>query len=243
MIPERLSRDQIERHSLTSVIWPLERKVGKQHLIERGLRFKELYDLVIRPTYGITIRERLDLRSLCGGRGALGAYYPDENAVEIDVSMDRLFRDPQRVFTLYHEVCGHGVLQGEWLRSQPSRSAPLIENEQTVDPRNMSVLEWQANTMAGLCAAPTWLVRAQLAKRLEITRPLRYLGPRTYHLGPSGSVRRFEVVSWEDYCGAIASLIRPWFDGLSAQALSYRVMRSGMVHGRPQPRRSLFRAA
>jgi hypothetical protein len=104
--------------------------------------------------------------------------------------------------------------------------------------RNHEVLEWQANTMAGLCAAPMWLVKRQICLRLQPRGTLRYIGPRRYWLRGLP----FEVSSFEDYCRCIATIIKPWFGGLSAQSLGYRVQRSRLVYDATVRRAVLLRA-
>jgi hypothetical protein len=228
MTPESLSFKQIEDRSHRLLINPLIEQVGRNYLIEHGLGFGELYRRVIRPRYGIEIVERVDLQSLCGGYGALGAYCPDENEVLMDVRMSPEAGDPRRTFTLYHEACGHGVLQGDRLRRVGSES--VVDDDLSLDAANYNALEWQANTMAAVTAAPSWLVDYQLIYRLQLRgRPLVYQGPGEYHLGPRDGVFRFNVVSFADYARAAATLIAPWFHGLSITALGFRVERSAVV--------------
>lgn len=202
------------------------------YLIRNGLRFRELYERVIWPRYRITIQEDVDLRLACDGNGALGMYIPTDKVALISGSMSERLCDPRRTFTLYHEVCGHGVLQGRLLSIQAtgvSASSALVETAETLNPWNRTMLEWQANTMAGMTAAPMWLVNAQIIEQLKPNRPLRYLGPKRYWLGPPGDVRPYEVSSFNHFCRHVASRISHMFDGLSIEALSYRVERSRIV--------------
>lgn len=244
--PEHLTRQQIELRSLELLIWPLIEKVGKTHLIRNGIRFDELYKRVIYPRFGIDIHEGACLDELCDGQGALGAFSPEQNLVEIDRRLAKGFGDPRRTFTLHHEVCGHGVLQGRRLRLQarfPDRHPPLTDNDTTMHLRNQDTLEWQANVMAAYTAAPSWLVDMQLVSRLETRgRPLVYSGPSTYWFGPRGQVRPFEVGSFTDYAYALAAVLQPAFDGLSAQALGYRIQRSRIVHDVTRRHHVLLRA-
>jgi len=235
-LPEKLQRDEIERRAERLVIDPLIHIVGMDYLKKRGLQFEELYTRVIKPRYGIKIIEGADLSRMCDGRGAWGSYDPVSNVVLMDGKLCDALGDPRRTFTLFHEVCGHGVLQGHWLRAQsrfPDRRTPLVDDGVSMDIHNRDALEWQANTMAGLCAAPLWLVNYRIVLGLRLNRSLRYIGPRRYWLGG----RAFEIVSFEDYCRSIATLIKPYFGGLSAQALGYRVQRSKLVYNRQLPPR------
>ena len=231
--PERLTRQEIELRADRLLSRPLIARVGKRRLLEIGLRFSDLYEQIIWPQYRVIIRENVDLSGYCDGGGALGVYHPASNVVEIDRSLAEDAGDPRRTFTLYHEVVGHAVLQGEWLRAQlraAKGSHTFVETDETIDPRNRETFEWQANTMAGLTAAPQWLVDAQLILRLEPHgRPLTYCGPGCYYLGSRASTRRFEVISFEDYTKALAAIIHPWFGGLSKEALGYRIQRSCLV--------------
>lgn len=210
----------------------LIQQVGQSYLLRFGLRFSDFYERVVLPTYGIVLHERCRL----GSHGStLGQYWISENAAKIDETLAAERNDPRRTFTLYHEVFGHGVLQGNWLRLQrqfPNREEPLVDNQSTLDFRNREALERQANAMAGFSAAPMWLVDRQLCHRLQLSKMLVYHGPGPYCLGSANNSRRFVVESFDDYCRCCARIIQPYFDGLSVEALGYRVRRSALVADR-----------
>ena len=157
------------------------------------------------------------------GRSLLGLYDIQTRVAHIDFALRADAGDPRRVFTLYHEVAGHGVLQGEWLRSQLGGPCVLEESDATIDFRNRQVLEWQANAMAGFTAAPKWLLERQIVKRLELRRPIEFVEPKRYYIGSRTTARPFFVESYLDLCRAVATMVQPWFGGLSVEALSYRV--------------------
>jgi hypothetical protein len=241
-VPENLTRSQIERRSREWVIDPLIWQVGQNHLIRNGLKFDELYERVIKPRFKVALEEGVDLSSI----SALGVYEPWSNLVRIDSKLAACLGDSRRVFTLYHEVCGHAVLQGRWLRAQLvmcKGQTPLVDDASTLDIRAKVLLERQANMMAGLCAAPMWLVNAQIIYRLEPSGLLRYRGPGRYCFGRRGAKRWFEVTSATDYCRGLAAMIAPWFHGLSVEALGYRVQRSELVAGVRVRTAALRRAA
>ena len=66
--PEPLSREQIEAKANELLVQPLFDRVGKDHLIRKGLRFEELYTLVI-----CTMLWRAAARVVFPGQGAIGA--------------------------------------------------------------------------------------------------------------------------------------------------------------------------
>lgn len=235
---------QIEARANRLLIRPLVAQVGRSYLVRSGLQFELLYERVIRPEYGIRLVENADLSSLCDRKGALGAYCPDLNEAQIDRSMSPDSGDRRRAFTLYHEVCGHGVLQGDWLRAQASgqEESGLVESDETLDPRTLITLERQANAMAAYSAAPMWLVEMRLVYRLRQTQIFVYRGPGAYYLGAPGRLERYEVASFEDYARNLAVLIKHWLGGLSAQALGYRVQRSSIVANATRAPRPLLRA-
>ena len=126
-----------------------------------GISFDRFYESVIYPDYGIVLEEECDLGFDAHGSKILGQFEPASNRVYIDASLSRSLQDPRRTFTLYHEVAGHGVLQGEWLRAEfgrVSQSGKLTTTEAMLDLKTVNVLERQANLFAAHVAAPRWLL-------------------------------------------------------------------------------------
>jgi hypothetical protein len=82
------------------------------------LSFDAAYNEFIYPKYDITLTEDQDLGIDDAGNKILGSFDPLDNAAFIDVSLSD---DPRRTFTCWHEVGGHGLLQGEWLRKELTR--------------------------------------------------------------------------------------------------------------------------
>lgn len=237
---ERLSSNQIRARAHQMVIRPMLNAVGIDTLLKRGWLFEDVFETVIQPRFGIGLVEHCDLSS----RYALGLYDPIENVAFIDGCLSDWMNDPRRVFTLYHEVCGHGVLQGEWLRQQlrchQNAHSPCVE---PYSQATQTVLERQANIFAAECAAPQPLVDRQLVLRLRPKFPLRYVGSRTYHFGDSGQTRKRHVQDFRDYCRELATFIKPWFGGLSVQALGFQVERSTVVERWPNQSYSLRRVS
>ena len=86
-----------------------------------GISFQAVYEELIYPDYGIELQEGLDLGFDDTGRKYFGRFLPMENIVQIDRIISDDPNHPQRAFTYWHEVGGHGVLQGDWLRKQLKR--------------------------------------------------------------------------------------------------------------------------
>src|SRR5437016_4462903 len=91
------------------------RVVGTTRIFHYGLHFDDVYEQVIYPEYQIGLDESQDLGTDAVGKKILGWFDPVQNKVFIDRSLKD---DSRRAFTLWHEVGGHGVLQGAWLRDQ-----------------------------------------------------------------------------------------------------------------------------
>jgi hypothetical protein len=186
--------------------------------------FDTAYNEIIYPKYGIALVEDSDLGFDSTGEKILGQYDPMENTAFINVS---LRDDPRRAFTCWHEVGGHGVLQGQWLRkefSRLSRQGCCVTTEASLACAK-DTMERQANLFASHAAAPTWFVCHALVELLDLTRPIRYVGPATYTLTFNKSWCRFKVDSFADLCRILAKAIQWRFGGLSVEALSYRIQK------------------
>jgi hypothetical protein len=165
---------------------------GKRDLVKNGLQFDRVYEEVIYPNYGIGLDEETDLGFDDAGRKIFGYFEPGENKAYIDLS---LRKDPRREFTRWHEVAGHGILQGAWLRKLMSRG---VTTEDDLAPGTINVLERQANLFAANAAAPLWLVDAMIVRVFRPTKPFFYPGPCGYWLDANGWSRQYHILSFDD---------------------------------------------
>src|SRR5262249_12484155 len=158
---------------------------GRADLVTRGLRFDDVYDDIIYPHYGIELDESRHLGADDAGKKILGCYEPTRNRALIDRS---LRDDPRRVFTLWHEVGGHGVLQGQWFRDQLNQRSfeAIVTTDASLAPDTVDALERQANIFASHAAAPSWLVDAVIAKVFRPTKLFLFFGPCLYWLEVNG---------------------------------------------------------
>lgn len=208
------------------------------------ISFDALYDQVIYPEYGIALEEHEDLGIDSAGKKVYGRFDVETNTAHIDVSLSR--GDPRRAFTCYHEVVGHGILQGDWLRREMNRlkqDLRIITTENSLDSETSNVLERQANLCASHIAAPTKLLAFAIDDVFRPTRPIRYIGPRTYTLDIRGCIQRYDVGSFNELCRIIARHIRFRFGDLSLEALSYRVQQMPILRDLTSPRLHLHRLA
>jgi hypothetical protein len=187
------------------------------------MSFDAAYNDIIYPTYGISLVEDMDLGYDDQGTKVFGKCDPIENAAFIDVSLKN---DPRRAFTCWHEVGGHGVLQGNWLRQEFARirrRGCLVTTEASMSFSATNIMERQANLFAAHAAAPTRFLVYVLVDLLNLTRPIRYIGPARYDLDLNGARTFIAVESFSDLCLKLAKLIQWRFGGLSVEALSYRI--------------------
>lgn len=209
-----------------------------EQLAERFLRESELppemlsisfdaaYERLIYPEYGIVLEDGYDLGVDVKGSKILGKYDPLENVAYIDASLPE--KDPRRSFTCWHEVGGHGVLQGEWLRREIRRVEShfyTTTTEASLNFETTNVLERQANLFAAHAGAPTSLLCLTLLQILDLKRPIRYVGPGSYIFDVRKRRQTFQVESFNDLCRVIGRIIQPRFGYLSIEALSYRIER------------------
>ncbi|MEM9913803.1 MAG: hypothetical protein AAF911_02455 [Planctomycetota bacterium] len=94
---------------------------GVEYFARNGYSFWELYDCLIFPNYKIEIIEDQDFGAAGLDETVLGAYDANENVALISSLLSEKRNDPRRIWTLAHEVLGHGVLHGKWLRDEFSR--------------------------------------------------------------------------------------------------------------------------
>jgi hypothetical protein len=195
-----------------------------------GISFDRFYESVIYPDYGIVLEEDCDLGFDADGSKILGQFEPASNTVYIDASLNRSLQDPRRTFTLYHEVAGHGVLQGEWLRAEfgrISKSGKLTTTEAMLDLKTVNVLERQANLFAAHVAAPRWLLKHAMGAKLKLCCPVAFLGRGQYCVDVGRRTSFYFADTFDDVCRRLALTIQPYFGGLSIEALSYRIAEAG----------------
>lgn len=200
------------------------REVGPEYVLKNGVSFDEVFDAVIYPHYEITLIKDYDLGADDFGDPILGQFMPKENTALVS---SRLFqtRDPRRVFTEWHEVAGHGVLHGPFLRKNARKFRTLNSTEKSMN-RIENTFELQANTFAANIAAPLNFVYCMWVKLFGMWRKIRYIGPGYYDLClTSGTKLHCYIGSRSELAGKIADLMRPYFGGLSNQSLSYQVQR------------------
>ena len=191
-----------------------------------GISFDAVYEQIIYPNYGIVLEDGYDLGVDEHGEKVLGRYDPIDNVAYIDASLHPSQRDPRRTFTCWHEVGGHALLQGDYLRQQLSQvnTPPFVTTSSTsIDFATTNVLERQANLFASHAAAPRCLLYLALDQTLNLTRPIRYLCPARYTFSVHGRTREYAVESFDHLCRIIASFIQGRFGLLSIEALSYRI--------------------
>lgn len=191
-----------------------------------AISFDGAYEQVIYPDFGIVLVEDEDLGFDDDGKKILGQYDPWENTAFIDASLHSTTRDPRRTFTCWHEVGGHGILQGDWLRQQLGRNRRgdcVITTEDSIDLATTHALERQANVFASHAGAPTWFLNHAIRETYRVTRPIRYVGPGKYCLDVRGHCQRYDVEDFNDLCRVLALNIQWKFGGMSIEALSYRI--------------------
>ena len=208
-----------------------EDRIGRDHIQSQGQRFEEVHEKLLYPKFGIHLSEGHKLGFDSSGQKILGVYDIRENTAKLDEVLDRARNDARRVFTLYHEVAGHGALQGKWLRAQLHELEFLEVTDISISEAAEMKLELQANLFASHFAAPAWLVNFAVKKIFKRAAPFEYTGPCEYWLTTAGglSIRKY-VTDVYDLCGWIGSKIDQFFGGLSGQALGYRLVDCGWIN-------------
>lgn len=211
--------------------------VGLHSLRHRGIRFDDVYDQIIYPKHEIILNETTNLGNDEEGKKILGFFEPAENRAYVCSSLKN---DPRRAFTQWHEVAGHGVLQGEWLRNQFGYGR-IVTTEASLSPVTDRILERQANLFASQVAAPTWYVEVLIRHFFRPTKPFFFFRPCHYCLEVNGTSTRRYVASYEDLCHVIGGVIQPFFGRLSKEALGYQVKETGWVVDKSTRSFQLFR--
>jgi len=203
--------------------------VGRERIHAIGLSFDDVFGQVIYPNYEIELIEDFDLECNSSGLKPLGRFDVLNNRALIGIKAG----DPRRAFTCWHEVGGHGILQGAWLRQQLSQGQfeSIVTTNVSISARTEDILERQANLFAANASAPRWFVREVIARTYKLNLPhiFRYIGPSHYDFDVRGAIKKRRINTLDEFCLSIAHDIKHLFWGLSAQALSYRVKESGLI--------------
>ena len=194
--------------------------------------FDAIYNEIIYPEYEIKLKENCDLGFDEEGVKILGEYDWMENVAYIDQAINEETSDPRRAFTLWHEVGGHGVLQGDWLRKEQSRVSGnhrLVTTELSIKNQTIDVLERQANLFAANAGVPLWLLEYRMRQVYRPTRPFRFIGPSRYCLDVNGRCRYGDVSTFDDLCRFIAYYVKSSFGGMSSESIGYQVAKTYLV--------------
>lgn len=192
---------------------------------ELGMSFDSLYEEYIYPTYEIELKYA-DLGHDDQKLKIYGSYVAEDNTAYIDES---LASDPRRVFTAFHEVCGHGMLQGSWIRSQLRQIASENDGALPAVLSYADELERQANSFASHLAAPTALINRFARTKLRLNRPIEFRGPGVYGVQTVTGYRQFNCDSFQALSELIARPLQRYFGHLSVQALAIRVTQCSLV--------------
>lgn len=219
--------------------------LAPEYVRTHGIHFDDVYRSYIEPTFKIPLVEYEKLGVDHDGRAILGVYNYFTNVAYLDPALAPEHRDPRRAFTLWHEVAGHGALQGAWLRKHVTFTAAKYINvtEVSLSAAAERRIERQANLFASHVAAPRGFVVSMARKVFRNNGSFLYTGPCDYCLDVNGLPVRRYVASYLDLCTAIARSMNQYFGGLSAEALGYAVAESGLVENRQRSDLRLFRVA
>ncbi len=184
---------------------------------------------MIYPRYEVALVRDQNLGVTDDGSQILGEFLPMDNAALIDKSLFET-GDPRRVFTTCHEVLGHGVLHGPFLRENAKKYRRLLSTEASAglivggfDFGRMNTFEWQANTFAVNVIAPLNYVWCLWIMLFGANREIRYCGPGRYCLSFAGASLFVCANSPFQLAWIIARKMQRFFWGLSAESLAYQV--------------------
>ena len=204
------------------------------------ISFDAVYDNLIYPEYEIRLIEDEDLGVGENGEKILGRYDPHSNTAYIDHS---LRNDPRRVFTCWHEVAGHGVLQGEWLRRRHVKDGAVTTTQSTLSPMTVNTLERQANIFAAHAAIPTALLAQAISDVFDPDGAFEFRGPGTYTFSVNRRTLRRNIGDFAAYSWMVGSFLRNRFGWISAECISYRLQDINFVRDRSTNRLELHRTA
>ncbi len=192
-----------------------------------GIDRERVFEELIYPKYEVQLIDHLDLGRDEAGNRILGQFDPITNHLYFD---QMLRADPRRVFTFWHEI-GHVVLHGDWMRRLVrlgSKPCVISTTELSLSPRTRQQLEIQANLFASHAAAPTWLLVSSFERVFGIHR-LDYVGPGEYSFCLKCGTQFRDVTGFAELCATAAYFLKPYFGGLSQEALGYRIQGSGLI--------------
>lgn len=195
------------------------RELGADYLMMNGVSFDEVYEAVIYPRFEIDLDMDADLGVDDDGIQILGQFLPRDNAARISRRLVQE-HDPRKAFTCWHEVVGHGVLQGDYLRKTMRKHVNLFTTETSIGPI-VNTFEHQANVFAANVAAPLTYIYYRGARTFGCNRAIRFVGPGYYCIGN----RKVYAVSPRNLAWHTAKMLRIYFGGLSTEALAYQVLR------------------
>jgi hypothetical protein len=221
-------------------------EVGRDYILANGLHFYDVWGSIFHREYGVSVEENADLGADASGQKILGRYDIPGNVAYIDSTISEDSGDPRRVFTLWHEVAGHAVLQGRWLRSQLEdrrRGATVEVTEFSISAATEQRLERYANLFASQMAAPDWLVNDAIIRVFQPVRPFLFVQSGEYWLDVRGLRIPKYVVDAGDLARLIGAKISEFFGGLSAEAIGYRVIDLGWIDDRSSGSVRLHRVA
>lgn len=219
--------------------------VGKEYIITNGLHFDHVYEELLYPKFEIRLEEDVDLGVDQQGVKILGRYDVQDNIAYIDSTISRESGDPRRIFTCWHEVAGHGALQGKWLRerlvSGNGAKKAYEETDASIGFDEMQQIERQANIFGACVAAPSWLVNYSIHKIFKPTRKFLYREPSLYWFEVNGLGMSRKINSPAELAGFIGSKISGYFGGLSAEAIGYRLNKLGWIDDRTERNLMIYR--
>lgn len=204
------------------------------------ISFDAVYDNLIYPEYEIGLIEDEDLGVSDTGEKILGRYDPHSNTAYIDHS---LRNDPRRAFTCWHEVAGHGVLQGEWLRQRRVQNSGVVTTQSTLSPMTVNTLERQANIFAAHAAIPTALLAQAIIDVFDPDGAFEYRGPGRYTFSVNRRTLRRDIADFTEYAWMVSSFLRNRFGWISAECISYRLQDIRFVRDVSVNRLELHRTA
>jgi hypothetical protein len=127
------------------------------------------------------------------------------------------------VFTALHEVVGHGILHGKFLRETGEEYPNLHSTEKSMSLIE-NTFEHQANQMATNFICPEGLVRALYWKLFRTRRKINYVGPGEYCLNVNGKSTWIWAASPHQLAWAIVKRLKHYFWGLSSECLIYQIL-------------------
>lgn len=196
--------------------------VGADHIAQHGLSFDKYYDTIIYPEYEIELDKTQELGWDDDGSQILGRFLPYENIAQINRNLEEN-SDPRLAFTLYHEVAGHGIFHGEYLRRTGNKYTDLNTTATSIMKDSSLLFEWQANAFAANMAAPKSFIWFLWKREFGMDHLIPYCGPGYYWLTYRSFSEKVFVQSVNNLARNIARRIKAWFGGLSTEALSYQV--------------------